>query len=120
MSASLCNSVSIVSHFRQCELLEKGLLTEAIYLKDIYASANAEAVSASATEMNLQKQICDELDSYYNTVTKDNRDKSNSAKRTSTKNLVRMKLELIKDFIQAQLGAKGDCPHCGAPQKLVR
>lgn len=85
-------------------------------MKDIYGSAHADGLEASATQMHLQKLVCDQLDDYYNKVVEN----IDSAKRSScTKNLVQHKLEVIKDFF-VQLGKKGDCPHCGTPHKTVR
>lgn len=99
---------------RQSDLLEKGYLTEATNLKDLYGAYSAEASENSATDINLHKVICEKIDAYYHSVINN----VASSKSECTKNLIKCSQDLVKDFIKNHLVSKTkECPHC---QSLLR
>lgn len=105
--------------FRQAELLEKGLLTEAKELECLYNSSIANYSAGSATEIDLQRSICRELDRFYQEVL--STETEGKTKFTNTKNLVKGRLDLINHFIKKKLlNPKKTCPHCKSIQRKIK
>jgi len=104
---------------RQCELLDKGLLTEANNLRELFHAFTVQATEESATDMNVQKVVCKKIDTYYNDAV--SRIKVPQVKTACTKNIIRCKQDLIKEFIKVHLTSKTkECPHCKSLRRDVR
>lgn len=105
--------------FRQAELLEKGLLTEAKELESLYNSTVSNNSAGSATEIDLQRTICNELDTLFDRVVLSQPE--SKIKFTNTKNLVKDRLDLINHFIKKKLTSpKKKCPHCKFVKRKVK
>lgn len=110
---------SFIFIFRQCQLLDQGYLVEAANLSDLYFSFTSQASSGIATDQNLQQLVCEKIDGYYENVL-NNTDQSETTPEF-TKNLIKCKQDLVKDFIKIHLSQKSkECPHCRSPLREVR
>ena len=99
--------------------MEKGLLTEAKELECLYNSATSNHSAGSATEIDLQRNICRELDKFYHDVLPSQTE--SKIKFTNTKNLVKGRLDLINHFIKKKLlNPKKTCPHCKSIQRKIK
>ena len=102
---------------RQCNLLEKGFLTEAANLNDLYNSFTVQASENNATELSVQKIVCSKIDSFYENVVNNATTKEGS----SSKNLIKYRQDLIKNFLKFVLLKKlKECPHCKSVKREIR
>ena len=97
--------------------MDKGYLTEANNLRDSYNAFVLAASDNSATDVNLQSTVCDSIDSFYESVINEGNIENDFE---CTKNLIKCKQDLIKEFIKVQLKSNTkECPYCTAPLILI-
>ncbi|XP_047128509.1 DNA-directed RNA polymerase I subunit RPA1 isoform X1 [Hydra vulgaris] len=102
---------------RQCNLLEKGFLSEAAALNELYDYYTAEARANISSDSNVQMMVCSKIESYYESVVNN----SPSEQRSSTKNLLQYRQDLLKKFIKSVLLKKvKECPHCTMIKRDIR
>ena len=94
-------------------------MVEAANLNDLYYSYASQASRGIAIDQNLQQLVCEKIDEYYENVL-NNTDQSETTPEF-TKNLIKCKQDIVKDFIKIHLSQKSkECPHCRSPLREVR
>lgn len=106
-------------HFRQFELLERGLLNEALSLSEEYNAFAAAAAGKISTDISMEEEAVKFLDGLCEKY-----ESKPVNQRHNTKNLVYFKQELSKAFIKGHLlgqcAKSKECPHCKAPLRAIR
>ena len=109
----------LILNFRQSELLDDGHLTDALNLVEEYNSFVASASERAATNFCLESDIVAHLNQLCSEFKQRDQEKTDCSKH-----LVRVKLELNKEFIKkhllSQCAKTKTCPHCKAPLRGVR